>query len=69
MLVTAGLLGLLSASLGIAECLANPAWFHYIVNGLRGLGDSPLPGVIQNTGSVSRVVYGSLWSLQAEVFG
>jgi peptidoglycan/LPS O-acetylase OafA/YrhL len=68
-LVTAVVLAPLCTSLSIADYFADLAWLRYIFHGLKTLGDSPLPGVFQYTGSVSQVVNGSLWSLQAEVLG
>lgn len=66
-LVTALILGPLASSLAAADYFADAAWIRYILHALTTLADSPLPGVFQYTGSVSQVVNGSLWSLQAEV--
>lgn len=66
-LFTAMVVGPLCSSLGVAAYFANPAWIHYILHGVRTLGDTALPGVFQYTGPVSTVVNGSLWSLQAGV--
>ena len=66
-LVTALILGPLASSLAAADYFADAAWIRYIIHALTTLADSPLPGVFQYTGSVSQVVNGSLWSLQAEV--
>ena len=66
-LATALILGPLASSLAAADYFADPAWIRYILHALTTLADSPLPGVFQYTGSVSQVVNGSLWSLQAEV--
>ncbi|MEX0588799.1 MAG: acyltransferase [Cyanobium sp.] len=66
-ILCAVVVGPLSSSLSVANYFADPAWFNYILHALKTFGDSPLPGVFQYTGSVSQVVNGSLWSLQAEV--
>lgn len=66
-LVTAVIIGPIASSLTATNYFADPGWIRYIFHALTSFGDSPLPGVFQYTGSVSQVVNGSLWSLQAEV--
>lgn len=66
-LVTAVIVGPLASPLAVADYFADPGWIRYIVHALTSFRDSPLPGVFQYTGSVSQVVNGSLWSLQAQV--
>ena len=66
-LATSLIVGPLASSLAPADYFRDAAWIRYILHALTTLGDSPLPGVFQYTGSVSQVVNGSLWSLPAEV--
>lgn len=65
--LTAVLVGPLASALTVADYFTDVAWIRYIQHAITTLGDSPLPGVFQYTGSVSQVVNGSLWSLQAQV--